>query len=113
MRRDAKIVLATLGFAGLWAGGSRAPEAMASMETFRVTDVQIRGLRYLLRSEAMALLAVDAQTSVWTDIEAHAHARLVPPVHGFDRVRLRLPRVRPGLRHRSRLLHRDRFRAMR
>ena len=85
MRRDVKIVLATLGFAGLWAGGSLAPEAMASMETFRVTDVQIRGLRYLPRSEAMALLAVDAQTSVWTDIEAHAEGlrahTLVKDVH--------------------------------
>jgi len=72
MRREMKILLATLVFAGLWAGGSRVPEAVASMETFKVTDVQIRGLRYLPRSEAMALLAFDAQSSVWTDMDVHA-----------------------------------------
>jgi len=72
MRRDMKILTATLAFAGMWAGGSLVPEALASMETFRVTDVQIRGLRYLPREEAMALLDVDPLTSVWTDIDAHA-----------------------------------------
>jgi len=85
MRRDMKILVATLTLAGVWAGGSRVAEALASMETFRVTDVQIRGLRYLPREEAMALLAVDAKASVWTDLDAHAEGlrahTLVKSVH--------------------------------
>lgn len=85
MRRELKILLGTLVFAGLWAGSSRVPEALASMEAFKVTDVQLRGLRYLPREEAMALLAVDAQTSVWTDLDAPAERlrghTLVKDVH--------------------------------
>lgn len=67
MRRETKILGATLAFAGLWAGGSRVPEAMASMETFKVTEVQVRGLRHLQRDEVMAILGVHAGTSVWVD----------------------------------------------
>jgi hypothetical protein len=91
MRRELKILLATLALPGLWTGGSRAAEAMASLETFRVTDVQLRGLRYLPRDEAMGLLTVDARTSVWADVDLVAEElRRHALVQGV-RVRRRMP----------------------
>jgi len=72
MRRDLKILYGTLVAAGLWAGGTRVPAALDSMETFRVQDVQIRGLRYLPEEEARALLDFEPRISVWADVAANA-----------------------------------------
>jgi cell division protein FtsQ len=72
MRREMKILVATLALAGLWAGGTRAPEALASMETFKVREIEVRGLRYLEEEEAVGLLAVDPLTSVWADLEVNS-----------------------------------------
>lgn len=91
MRRELKILSSTLVLAGLWTGAGRVPEALASLETFRVTDVQIRGLRYLPREEAMALLTVEPETSLWADVDLIAEELRRHGLVQAVRVRRRIP----------------------
>jgi hypothetical protein len=91
MRRELKILLATVALPGLWTGADRATEAVASLDTFRVTDVEVRGLRYLPRDEALGLLAVDAQTSVWADVDFVAEELRGHGLVREVRVRRRVP----------------------
>lgn len=67
MRRELRILLFTVAMGALWAAGSEVPEALASMEAFRVRDVEISGLRYLDRVEALELLELTPETSIWGD----------------------------------------------
>jgi hypothetical protein len=46
---------------------SRIPEALAEVEAFRVTEVRLKGARFLLEEEAEALLALPPNASVWDD----------------------------------------------
>lgn len=67
MRRDARILLATvaLGAAAEW--GGRIPSALSELDTFHISDIQVRGLRYLSPEEVVARLDLAPETSVWTD----------------------------------------------
>lgn len=67
MRRELRILLFTVAMGALWATWSEVPEALASMEAFRVRDVEISGLRYLDRGEAVALLDITSESSIWGD----------------------------------------------
>lgn len=69
MRRDLRILLFTLAMGALWAVGSRVPEALASMKTFRIQDVEVHGLRYLDRGLAVDLLELTPETTIWGELE--------------------------------------------
>lgn len=67
MRRDVRILLASvaLGSVGQW--GHEIPSAVSRMETFRIASVDVRGVRFLTRDEVVAQLGITSETSVWTD----------------------------------------------
>ena len=64
--------LAFVFMAALAVGGAelfaRAPEALAKMEVFRVTEVRVEGNRFLDRSELDAVLNLSSSASVWDDL---------------------------------------------
>ena len=66
MRRDVRILLATaaLGAIGQW--GHTIPEAMLGMETFRISEVEVRGVHFLTKDAVVAQLGITPETSVWT-----------------------------------------------
>jgi hypothetical protein len=49
---------------------SRAPEALAKVEAFRITEIRVEGNRFLTQAEAEETLAVPPLASVWDDFEA-------------------------------------------
>ena len=44
---------------------SRVPEALAEVEAFKVTEVRLRGARFLTHEEAVETLGLSPQASVW------------------------------------------------
>jgi hypothetical protein len=46
---------------------SRAPQALAKVEAFRVTGVRVEGARYLSQEEALRTLDLPPDASVWND----------------------------------------------
>jgi len=91
MRRETKIIAITVLSAGLWTGGSRAAVALAELDTFRVTDVEITGLESLGRGEVLALLAVTHGSSVWTPTDTWERRLAGHPLLKEARVRRRIP----------------------
>ncbi|MGD8320199.1 MAG: FtsQ-type POTRA domain-containing protein [Gemmatimonadota bacterium] len=85
MRRDLRIILVTAGLAAVWAFGSRVSNTVTSMKAFRVTNVDVRGLDYLSRSDVLRLLDLPSGTSVWADTEPWerrlARSALIKRVH--------------------------------
>jgi cell division septal protein FtsQ len=69
MRRDVQILLGTacLGAVVLW--GERIPKALATMEAFRVRDVEVRGARFLSEQEVEGLLVLTPESSIWGETE--------------------------------------------
>lgn len=91
MRRDARIILTTVLLAGLWAGGTRVAEAVSSLETFRVTEVEITGLETVERGEILSLMALTGETSVWADVQEWQERLSGHPLLKEVRVRRRIP----------------------
>jgi hypothetical protein len=46
---------------------SRLPKALSEVEAFRVTEIRLRGARFLTHEEAVAALSLDPLASVWDD----------------------------------------------
>lgn len=67
------------------------PEAFSRMEFFRVSTVEIEGLRYLERDEALMISVIPADLSVWDDIDAVAARLERHPLVADARARRRLP----------------------
>jgi cell division septal protein FtsQ len=86
-----RILLVTLGVGAAWAGATRLPGVLGDMDLFRVRDVQIHGVRYLDRAEALARLGVTAETSVWGDVDAWSAALESHPLVKSARVTRRIP----------------------
>lgn len=80
MRRELRILLFTVAMGALWAGGSRVPEALASMEAFRVQDVEISGLRYLTRGQVLELMDITSESSIWGDRDRWTRALTEHPL---------------------------------
>jgi cell division protein FtsQ len=93
MRRDVRIILATLLLAGLWSGGSRVAEAVTALDTFRVADVQISGLETLERGEILALMDITWETTIWGDLQAWEDRLERHPLLASARVRRQMPRT--------------------
>ena len=67
MRRDVKILLTTAALGGVAIWWPRAAESIRQMDTFLVSQVQVRGLRYLSEDEVVELLGIGPESSVWAD----------------------------------------------
>ncbi len=91
MRRDLRIIVATVGLAGLWTGGGRVVETVSAMDTFRVTDVEVSGLELVERGDVLALMELTAETSVWGDLGAWEDRLAGHPLLEEARVRRRIP----------------------
>ncbi len=91
MRRELRILLATVLLGAAWTWGGRVPEALAVMEAFRVTEVEIRGLRYLSRSDVLEAIRVGPETSVWGDLDSWAAALRAHPLVRTVEVERRIP----------------------
>lgn len=91
MRRDVKILLTTagLGVAAVW--GPAAGAWVREMDTFRVADVEVRGLRYMKEDDVVSLLALTPETSVWSDPAVWADRVASHPLVESARVTRRLP----------------------
>jgi hypothetical protein len=91
MRRDVRILLSTaaLGVVAIW--GESVTEWVRGLETFLVTDVEVRGLRYVTEEDVVELLGVGLRTSVWGDTEAWAERVAAHPLVRTARVTRRLP----------------------
>lgn len=91
MRRDMRIIAATILLAGAWTGGSRAVEAVSALDTFRVTDVDITGLETLERGHVLALMDLTGETSVWDNTELWEERLLAHPLLKEAHVQRRIP----------------------
>ncbi len=93
MRRELWILLVTVLVGAAWTWGPRVPEALSAMEAFRVTEVEIQGLRYLTRSEVLQTMGVGPRTSVWGDLDKWAEALRAHPLVQTAMVERRIPDV--------------------
>jgi len=91
MRRELRILLVTVLLGAAWTWGPQVPEALAGMEAFRVTEIEIEGLRYLKRSAVLETMRVGPETSVWGDLDSWAEALLTHPLVRTVQVQRRIP----------------------
>ena len=91
MRREFRILLVTVLCGAAWTWGERVPEALAAMEAFRVTEVEIQGLRYLTRSDVLEAIGVGPETSVWGDLDSWAEALRAHPLVRKVHIERRIP----------------------
>jgi len=91
MRREVRIILVTVAVAGLWTGGSRVAEAVSTLDTFRVTNVEIVGLESVERGEILALLDVTQESRVWDDLDTWEARLATHPLLKEAQVRRRIP----------------------
>lgn len=85
MRRDVRILLGTAMLGALAQWGHEVPDAMSRMRTFRVSEVEVRGVRYLTPDEVVAQLGVTPETSVWTSKDVWTERVLEHPlVHSVE-----------------------------
>jgi cell division septal protein FtsQ len=91
MRSEVKVLLATLLFGAGVAWGPRAVDGMARMQTFRVDQVDVVGVRFLTKDAVVAQLELGPYASVWGDTEAWVERLLRHPMIRAARVRRRLP----------------------
>jgi len=91
MRSQTRILLATLVLGPVVLWGPRLPELLSRMETFRISDVEVQGLRFLTEEAVVAQLQLGQFASVWGD-RAQWEERVAahPLVRSAD-VRRRLP----------------------
>ena len=91
MRRDAWILVGTVTLGAIAQWGSTIPEALTRMKTFRVTDVEVRGTRFLSSDAVIAELGVTDQTSVWTDTDVWTERLLAHPLVDTVSITRRVP----------------------
>lgn len=91
MRRDVAILLSTAGLGAVAIWGGSVLETVRDMDTFLVSDVQVKGTHYLSEDAVVGLLRLTPETSVWTDTEIWADRVLTHPLVRTARVSRRLP----------------------
>jgi cell division septal protein FtsQ len=91
MRRDLVILLSTVLIGISWSQWPRLRHGMAEMSTFQVERVDVQGLRFVQRDEVIALLDLDARSSVWTDPSVWAERVAAHPLVEHVDVARRLP----------------------
>ena len=91
MRREVRILLATLAVGAAWTWRDEVPAALSRVDTFRVKDVHVRGTRYLSRSEVIDQMGVSPRSSVWADPDEWEEALTAHPLVRQASVRRRVP----------------------
>ena len=91
MRRSLVFLLVLTLAVALADGLSRAPEALARLEVFRVVEIQFDGGRYLTREEALQTVAVPIMASVWDDAEEWEDRLRSHPLVRDARIQRRFP----------------------
>lgn len=91
MRRDVRILLGTLAVGAIVAVAPRAYAAMAEMDTFRIADVEVRGLRYLTEDSIVDRMELGNFASVWGDTERWTERIISHPLVKHAEVQRRLP----------------------
>jgi hypothetical protein len=91
MRRDVKILLSTAGLGAIAISYQPLIAAVMEMDTFRVADVQVQGVRYLSEDDVVALLGITPQSTVWSDPEVWSDRVLAHPLVRAATVTRRLP----------------------
>jgi len=69
MRRDLRILLGTLVCGGALLVYEHGKETVVDMQTFRVQNVDVRGVNLVDRDEVVALLALEPTSSIWNDAD--------------------------------------------
>jgi cell division protein FtsQ len=70
---------------------ARVPEALAEVEAFRVTEIRMKGARFLDLAEAEELLALPPQASVWDDTSQWEARLATHPLVRKVRIHRRFP----------------------
>ena len=91
MRRDVRILLATVAFGGALSVADTLPGALSEMQTFSLRDVEVRGARYLTTEAVVGLLDIGPEASVWNDEATWLEPLLAHPLIEAAEVRRRLP----------------------
>lgn len=91
MRRLLVLMLTATAVAGAALGARRLRPALAGLEQFRVTAVELEGARYLTLEEAVEAAAVPPDASVWDDRTPWVEALRSHPLVSSARIRRRLP----------------------
>jgi hypothetical protein len=91
MRRDMAILLTTAGLGAVAIWGGPTLESIRAWDTFRVSDVQVKGIHYLTEEAVVELLDLTPETSVWSDTEVWTERVLAHPLVHTAKVRRRLP----------------------
>ena len=91
MRRDVKILLVTAIAGGVVTTGERLQDLLAEMKTFQISDIEVRGLRYVDRADVIRTMAVAPGSSIWTDPELWEDRLASHPLIKEARVERRMP----------------------
>lgn len=91
MRSQLKVLLTTLALGPVLVWGPELPEALSTMETFTVSEVDVRGARFVSEDTVVAALALGDQASVWGDTELWRERVEAHPLVLRADVRRRLP----------------------
>ncbi|MDA0328400.1 MAG: FtsQ-type POTRA domain-containing protein [Gemmatimonadetes bacterium] len=91
MRRDMRILLGTVALGGVATWGPLVPQAISSMQTFQVSDVEVRGLRFLTEDSIIAQLELVPASSVWGDKGVWTERLLAHRLVRRAEVRRRIP----------------------
>jgi len=91
MRRDLKILLTTAALGAVAAWGGDVADAITDMDTFLVSEVHVRGVRYLSEDAVAELLALTPESSVWGDTDVWADRVRAHPLVQDARVSRRFP----------------------
>lgn len=91
MRSQLRVLLVTLAMGPILVWGPRIPDALSTMETFRVDEVHVRGIRFLTEDTVVARLGLVGVASVWGDRAAWTERVEAHPLVRSARISRRLP----------------------
>lgn len=91
MRNEMKVLLATLALGPVLVWGPRGLDELAGLDAFRISQVEVSGVRYLTQDTVVAQLGLGAFASVWGDCDAWAERLTEHPLIREAEVRRRLP----------------------
>lgn len=80
MRSMVKVLLLTLGLGAVAAWGPPLADAVAKLETFRISAIEVTGIQYLSRDAVVEQLALGQFASVWGDREEWAERLTAHPL---------------------------------
>ena len=91
MRSQWKVLLSTLALGPLFVWGPQLPELLSEMETFRISEVQVRGTRFLTEDSVVSHLRLEPTASAWGDTRAWEDRLSTHPLIQSAEIRRRLP----------------------